>query len=287
MAGPDLPRPDQVSPAWRWVLTVFLLFLGGGWVVAQVNIWAQNELADGRAGLSWRDLMLRYHGDWVSMAAGEAAPSRMLEMIRGAMRQYFSSDDDYEVLLGWLKDGASREAFESGAEPTPHDVLFKCLRCHSGDSREPIGAKAPFGPDRFTVEYARVARFALPAAAGQTRVWRPPLDWREMVMSMHAHAFGVPMFLLALAALYLWAVPASGAPRARALLATGPLACFFIDLASWPLARLPGAVGTAFVALIPIAGAAFGVTYLVQWVAVMAALWRRPLAALRARIAAR
>lgn len=287
MAGPELPRPDELSPPWRATLTMFLLFLGAGYLVAQVNIWGQHELADGRPGLSWRDLVLHYRGDWADLRHGQAAPSRMLEMIQGAMRQYFNSDDDFQSLFGWLKRGAPREAFVEGPDPTPHDVIFKCLRCHAADSRESIGRKAPFGPDRFTVEYDQVARFTLSAPPGAARVWRPPVDWRELVMSMHAHVFGVPMFLLALAVLFLWTGRPTGSPRLRTVLAAGPLACFLVDIASWPLARLPGVAGVFFLLLIPVSGAAFGFAYLAQWFVVMAALWRRPLASLLARRAAR
>jgi hypothetical protein len=260
------------------LLICFVVFLGAGYVVAQLNVLAQNQMIDGEPGLSFADLKLKYHGGWIEREPGKAAPSRMLEMIRGAMREYFQTDEHYEVLVRWLESGAGRVQFEAGPAPTPHDVLFTCLDCHSPESGEAIGRESPFGPDLFSVEYDMVSKFTLAGSAektdksGRARVWRAPVRWQALVMTAHAHVLSVPIFVAMLGGLFLW----TGWPRAqrrRTLLACAPLVFFLADLACWWLARLPG-VGPFFVGLIAVAGALFGASYALQWAVVMMALCR-------------
>lgn len=277
-----VPLPTDLHLArlplpWRGLLTCVLIFLGAGYFAAQINVLAQNELTDGEPGLSARDLILKYHGGEVEVRAGEAAPSRMLEMIQTAMRQYFTEDAHFTVLHDWLKAGAPRDRFSSGADLTPELVLaLDCMRCHAADSGKEIGTLSPFGPDLFTVEYDRVAELALAHEHdhenGAATVWRPPRDWRALAMSTHAHLLAVPMFVGLLGALFLlshW--PA--ATGLRTVLACAPLVFFLLDVAFWWLARLDG-IGPAFALGIGATGALFGLTFLFQWVVVMIALWR-------------
>ncbi len=164
MAAFDLPQLNRLPLAWRALITCFMVFLGTGDLVAQLNVLYQNELVDGQPGLSFTDLKLRYSGGYVTRSEGEPLPSRMLEMIAGEMRQYFDTDANYEVLNGWLAGGATSEAFEAGDEPTPHDVIFSdCMRCHAADSKEEPGPESPFGPDLFEVNYEMVSKFTLAA----------------------------------------------------------------------------------------------------------------------------
>jgi len=272
-----LPPLHSLPVAWRALLTVVVIFIGAGYFAALVNVLAQNELVDGQPGLSAADLILKYAGKQVPVVAGKAPPSRMLEMIRTAMREYFDSDDDFRVLERWLTAGASREAFTSGPEPTPHDVvLTTCLRCHAADSRKEIGRKSPFGPDQFTVDYEWVSKFTLAPPPGATSVWRPPRDWRDLALTTHAHMLSVPVFVVLLGALFLCSGWPQGESRAaavwRTVLACAPLVLFLADVACWWLARLPG-VGWVFALTIGATGVLFGVAFGLQWIVVIGALW--------------
>lgn len=279
-SGRLLPAMQNLPLAWKIVLSVVLVFLAAGYVAALANIYAQNERVDGKPGLSPRDLILKYAGGDVEVEAGRAAPSRMLEMIQGAMRQYFSDDASYRVLHEWLEAGAGEEAFrEASDDLSPEDVFIAdCLRCHAADSGEEIGMKSPFGPDQFTPDYRLIAKFALPHEPGQTTVHRDPIDWRDLAMSSHAHLLSVPMFLILLAGLFLWSGRPAGSSRgaqlARGVLAALPLAAFLADVACWWLARLPG-VGWLFALAIAGTGAVFGLGFVVQWLVVMRTLWAR------------
>lgn len=279
----QLPRLHQLPSPWRWLLTIVVIFLGAGYLAAVVNVYAQNELTDGEPGLGPRDLLLKFAGGTVEVKAGEAPPSRMLEMIAGSMRQYFSADAHYDVLAGWLADGASAAGFTK-ADPANADmspelvIMTDCLGCHGQDSGEQIANSAPFGPDSFTPDFEMVSKFTVRPEPGAAEAYRPPQDWRHLALVTHAHLLSVPIFVVLLAALFLWAGwPASTA--ARGWIACLPLAGFLLDVACWWLARLPN-VGPAFAYAIGATGALFGVFYVLQWGVVMLALWR-PMAAAR------
>lgn len=271
MSAREIPKLHELPLAWKGLITCFLLLLGSGYFVAQLNVLARNQYVDGKPGLGFRDLLLKYHGGRVTAEPGEALPSRMLEMIQGSMRQYFQNDHENAVLLGWLRNGATREAFTAGDEPTPSDVMLTCLRCHAADSGEDIAKDSPFGPDMFDLDFDLVARHTLSAEPGASSVWRPPTAWEDLAMTTHAHIFSVPTFVIMLGGLFLW----SGWPSGlwRTYLGCAPLALFFAELASWWLARIPG-IGAFFAIMIGVFAAAFGIAYLFQWVIVMLALWR-------------
>lgn len=269
-----IPALSKLPIWWRALITCALLFLGGGYFAAQLNILAQNELADGVPGLSADDLRIRYSGMFVKGSTDEPPPSRMLEMIRGDMRENFTDDASFDVMLNWLRKGASEADFASGPAPTPADVLVEdCLRCHAAEGGKKIGQKSPLGRDTKTASYQMVSKFAPPSAA-DGRVWHPPRDWRDLAMTTHAHLLAVPMFVLLLAVLFLWSGAFASRPALRSLLACAPLAIFLLDVSFWWLARLPG-VGPIFALAIGVTGALFGVCYLTQWVIVLIALWRR------------
>ena len=270
---------NAVPLAWRVLLTTVVVFIAGGYVAALVNIVGQNELTDGQPGLSTRDLLLRYSGANVDVTAGEAPPSRMLEMVSTAMRGYVSSDAEFEVLVGWLRHGATRAAFTAGPEPTPHDVILaNCLRCHAVDGGEEIAATAPFGPDLFEVNFQQVSEFTLTAEPGQTRVWRAPRDWRALALTTHAHLLSVPVFVVLLGGLFLWTGWPHRASRGgewlRVVLGSAPLVFFLIDVACWWLARIPE-IGWLFALTIGATGALFGATFVLQIIIVLRGLWRR------------
>jgi hypothetical protein len=279
--GGRIVQPSELSPPWRWLITCVLVFLLGGYFAALVNVVGQNELTDGQPGLGPRDLLLKYHGGWVELKAGEAAPSRMLEMIQTAMRQYFDSDDDFNVLLGWLKSGAGEEQFAAGPEPTPLDVvLTTCLRCHAAEGAEEIGTKSPLGMDQYTPDFEMISEFTLAGGhqhedehgEAENRVWREPRDWRDLALTTHVHMLSVPMFVVLLGALFLWTGALSARPRLRTTLACAPLVLFLLDIAFWWLARLPG-VGPAFALGIGATGALFGASFVAQWAIIIRNLW--------------
>lgn len=273
-----LPTPETLSRAWRVLLSTVVIFIAAGYAAALVNVYAQNELVDGRAGLGPRDLILRYAGGHVAVEAGAAPPSRMLEMIQGSMRQYFTDDAHFDVLLDWLAQGAPEAGFSGDAEITPESViLLDCLRCHAEDSGHEIAEQASFGATMFAPEFEQVASFTTQVAPGETTAYRPPRGWRELALTTHVHMLSVPVFVVLMGALFLWATPGARGGW-RTLLGAAPLGLFLLDIACWWLARIPE-VGWLFALTIGATGALFGATFGWQILVVLRALWRPPRAA--------
>lgn len=97
----------------RLMLTAFLAIVGAGYLVATVNIYERHGMADGKPGLTVDDIRAVYSG--MTMRTSGPAPSRMLTMVSGAMRQYVSDEADFATLTAWLRAGGS-EAGLDGAE---------------------------------------------------------------------------------------------------------------------------------------------------------------------------
>ena len=267
----DLPR------AWRILLFVVVLLIGLGYGSALVNVYGQNELVDGKPGLTIDDLRLKYRGAYVEVEAGEAPPSRMLEMIQGSMRQYFSDDNEFDLMYAWLSSGATEGGLDEGEELTPSDVLVvSCLSCHADDAGHEIAATASFGPGQFEPpSYEKLSKFVSVVEPESGKAWVAPRDWRSLALTTHAHMLSVPIFVVFLAGLFLWSRPASLDATTTGWLAATPLLLFLTDVACWWLARLPTG-GTLFLYILMASGAAFALTFGGQWLFVMWNLLRGP-----------
>jgi hypothetical protein len=253
------------------MLTAFLIIIGFGYLAAVANIHHRHQLADGREGMSLDDIRAVYGGLAASREAGAEVPSRMLTMIRGAMREYLSSDEDFSVLEGWLKAGAAPAALDQGAgRQTPRRVLLRnCLRCHARSTGTEISRQSDFGEDEFDVDPARLARFtaAGPQATTGPAVVPPQYTLPRLVLVSHIHMLAIPVFALVVGALF---AVSRFPPRPRAVLTPLPMLGLVIDFGSWWLARVSG----GFIVGIAAAGAAFGVAFGLQLLVILVDLWR-------------
>lgn len=261
-----LPTPLKL------VLTAFLAMLGAGYLFAIANIYATHSGDDGRPGLTIDDLKAAYSGVTVEKTSVKTAPSMMLKMIEGAMRQYVSDDADYGVLHGWLAAGNGEAGLDREKDGrTPRRVItLNCLRCHASDSGEIIGTKAPFGPDQLTVEYAMVSKFTTAGTASESGTIRiGPQSAPHLILITHAHMLAIPIFTLMVAFLF-WLTPLPAGMRAT--VAPIPMIALVFDFSSWWLAR----VAPGMVYVIMAAGAAYGAAFGLQLLAVACGVWWRP-----------
>lgn len=260
----DLPFPLRLT------LAIFALLVGAGYGFAVANIVASHQMADGVPGLSLNDLRVVFAGGNVARSGSGAVPSRMLQMLEGAMRQYVSDDAEFAVLRDWLAAGAPATELDAahGERSAERTIILNCLRCHAADSGEPIGRKSPFGPDQLTVAPQMIAPF-LPKAAtgGAAGVEVEPQPAAHLILITHAHMLAIPVFTLIVAGLFSAARFPS---RVRAAVLPAPMAALAVDFSSWWLARAwPGAIY-----LIAVAGAVFGVAFAAQLLAVLVELVR-------------
>lgn len=261
---PALPTSTRI------MLTAFLAIIGSGYLVAVANIYSRHQMADGKEGVSLGDLRVVYSGTTVA-ADSKELPSRMLTMIRGEMRQYFSSDANFSVLESWLKEGGSEAGLTKGeAKAKPNRVLLvDCMRCHAQSSETRISKEAPFGPDEFTIDYNLISRFVSPSkgqSPGEVRV-PPQYTIPRLVLVSHQHMLAIPMFTLIVGLLFMTTrLP----PALRGVMTPIPMIAVLFDLSGWWLAR----VADSFVMVIAGAGGLFALSFGFQIFCVLVDMWR-------------
>jgi hypothetical protein len=261
-------------------LTAFLALLGGGYLVALGNIYMHHAEADLEPGLTPADVVRVYHGLEKEMTVEMVVPkSAMLKQVEpgGAMRKYLEKggEESVRVLMAWLEDGAERDSFEKEelvepGDPSPQDVIAEtCVRCHNATSGEK--SDTPYAETRDDLPtFELVSQVALPPVpdleSGKKTVYLPPMGLDALVQVTHVHIISIPMFALAVAALFLLT---NQSARVKALLTPIPMLAVCLDIGSWWLARPL----EPFAYLVAAAGAIFGTALALQLVCVLGSLW--------------
>lgn len=256
----------------RLMITAFLAIIGSGYLLAVANVFYSHQMADGKPGVTLDDIRAVYAGMDVS-AAAEEVPSRMLTMIRGEMRQYFSSDANFSVLEEWLKSGGKEASLTEGkTRVNPQRVLLiDCMRCHAQGTGTQISNEAPFGPDEFNVDYAMISRFVTASeskAKGMLRA-APQYSISRLVLVSHQHMLAIPVFTLLVGLMFMTTRLPGGV---RAVLMPLPMLALVLDFSGWWLAR----IADASVYVIAAAGGLFGLTFGAQILCILVELWRTP-----------
>ena len=111
----QLPKPLKVA------LSLTLIVLGVGYLIALVNLHLTYHLTDGEEGLTPEDLKRAFYGDRNN--------TRLAAKIDGgSMEQFLPNPGDKEKILSWIQDGVYEEGYEEVVVP----ILTKnCLRCHN------------------------------------------------------------------------------------------------------------------------------------------------------------
>jgi hypothetical protein len=105
----------------KLAITVLLIVAGIGYLLGFANIYLTYSPVDQKPGLSLNDISLSFYGS--------RGGTRLEKSIDGSMKQYFSSDADYQAIKSWLKAGAKEEEFASVLS------IFEasCNSCHSAE----------------------------------------------------------------------------------------------------------------------------------------------------------
>ena len=111
----SLPRPLKA------VVSLTLIVLGVGYLVAMVNLYLTYSMTDGEAGLTPGDLRRSFYGnrDNTKLAA---------KINGGSMEQFLTQAGDKEKVLSWIQDGADRDGYENAVQPI---LAANCVRCHN------------------------------------------------------------------------------------------------------------------------------------------------------------
>lgn len=277
-ASPRLRLPNLSLPA-KVTVTLFLLLIGSGYLVAVTKIYVWHNEADGVPGMSPDDLRAVYHGieKQVTEQMRETLIAPMLKQVSpgGKMRRHLLKGGEAaeRALITWLKAGASEATFTTPAQPgdpSPRQVIAnQCRECHNADGGDK--EDLPYA-DSATAEprYALVAEVAVPPlgkATEQPRTIRiEPMSVRELLQVTHVHILSIPVFTLCVAVLFLMT---GLSPKVKLIVAPLPMLATCLDFASWWLAR----PFEPFIFGIAAAGAIFGLSFGLQIVSILTSMW--------------
>jgi hypothetical protein len=263
------------------MLTLFLLIVGPGFLVATANIYYQHSDADLEPGMGLDDLRRTFHGmeKEITPDAEVLVSSPMLEQIRpgGDMREYLEPGGEPAIraLTGWLEAGAKEPDFakpdlaEAG-DPTAKEVIAECcVECHNADGGEmedsPFAASADDEPD-----YTLLVDYATPEyetkQEGPQLLKLAPTGIKELVHVTHAHILSIPVFTLIVGALFLMT---GLGPAWKLIIGPLPMLATLLDISSWWLSR----PFEPFIYVIAAAGAIFGVSYGLQILCILGSMW--------------
>ena len=271
----SLPLPARI------MVTLFLLLVGSGYLVATANIYLQHQDADLEPGLTPADLQRTFHGleKEVTPETPVTVTSQMLEQVRpgGKMRKFLEKGGEpaIQALVSWLEGGAKEEDFaraglSRAGDPSAKEVIAaRCVMCHHADGGDmeklPYATNASSEP-----QYALVAKAAAPeyeqheSAPGKR--YLAPTGVKELVMITHAHILAIPVFTLIVGGLFLMTGLGS---TAKLILGPLPMLAIVLDIGSWWLARF----AEPFIHVIAAAGAIFGASFGLQIICILASMW--------------
>jgi hypothetical protein len=106
----------------KLALTVMLAVAGVGYLLGFLNIYLTYSPVDQKPGMSLTDISMSFYGS--------RGTSKLEKSIDGSMRQYLTSDADYQAVKGWLADGATEADFAQ-IKPIFDD---SCGTCHSAEA---------------------------------------------------------------------------------------------------------------------------------------------------------
>jgi len=105
----------------RLVLSLVLIVLGVGYLIATYNLYLTYNLTDGEPGLTVSDLRRAFYGrrDNTKLAS---------KIHGGSMEQFLRKAGDKEKILTWIQDGAEQGTYETTVRPI---LAENCIRCHN------------------------------------------------------------------------------------------------------------------------------------------------------------
>ncbi|MFQ5798788.1 MAG: hypothetical protein ACE5H0_08855, partial [Bacteroidota bacterium] len=114
-------RLRQFPKPLKFTISLTLIVLGVGYIIALGNLYLTYHLTDGEAGLTPDDLKRAFYGD--------RSNTRLAAKIDGgSMEQFLPVPGEKEKILSWIQDGADEEGYGEVVAP----ILTKnCLRCHN------------------------------------------------------------------------------------------------------------------------------------------------------------
>lgn len=225
----------------KLLYTSFLLLVGLGYLMATAYLYVTHEMNDNKPGLSVADVGNSYYGN--------RSGTRLEAAIRGSMSGNIS-DEDREVMVAWLKDGAQEEHFSKDIKP----ILDKtCLACHVQTSGMNL-------PDFST--YPGLHKFAEVDTG---------MSMASLLKLSHIHLFGISLLLFMLGSIFIQCEINVWFKR---FLVVSPMFAVFVDVLSWFLTKYDSHYAVIVIA----AGGILGMSMALQILISLYQIWtlKRP-----------
>ncbi len=223
----ELPRHLKV------LYSMILLILGLGYLFAVIQIFEVHAGADGKPGLSVRDIQIAY--------AGTPDNSRLETALRGPMSA-MASPEQVQQIIAWVRTGADEAEFNRDIQPI---LQAKCQLCHA--SRDPsLGSYAEVSP--------------LTATDGGVSIG-------ALVRVSHVHLFGMTLIFAFLGLIFSHAYVRQR--HLKSILIALPFLAIFVDIGSWWLTK----VSVVFAYTVFAGGAVMGIAFALQWLICAHQLW--------------
>ena len=235
---PSLPRLGQLPLPLKVVLSLTLLVLGVGYVIALLNLYLTYSLTDGEPGLTAADLRRAFYGnrDNTKLAA---------KIDGGSMAQFLTDAADRGKILTWIQDGAERAGYEAVVAPLLRE---NCVRCHN-----------PQGLQRF----APLTTYEEVMVVTQIDRGEPPALWARVA---HTHIQSIGLMFLVMGGVFSMTAIAE---RKKVAILVVPFAALLVDFGTRFLARyVPG-----IVYLMMLSGAVIGLSFAVMILAPLYEMW--------------
>jgi hypothetical protein len=193
-------RFQDISVSERILNTVFLLTIGLGYMAALANLYYTHQGLDGKAGLSFEDVVISYHGSKNKTRLGTA--------IQGIMEPNLKYKSDKDVILKWIQDCADEQGYNEIVAP----ILNRdCVVCHTPSVN-------PSLPD--LTHYATVSEVAHAGGASIP----------TLVRVSHIHLFGIAFILFFIGKIFLLCDLNLYVKRVAVVI---PFAAMLLDVLSW------------------------------------------------------
>lgn len=225
----------------KLLYTSFLLLVGLGYLMAMSYLYVTHEMNDKKPGLSVADVANSYYGN--------RSGTRLEAAIRGPMAGNISNDDR-DVMVAWLKDGAEEKHFEKDIKP----ILDKtCLACHVQSSGMNIA-------DLST--YQGIHKFAEVDTG---------MSMTSLLKLSHIHLFGISLLLFMLGSIFIQTEVNVWFKR---FLVVSPMLAVFVDVLSWFLTKYD----SHYAIIVIVAGGILGMSMALQIVISLYQIWtlKRP-----------
>ena len=229
-------RFRDISVSERLLNTVFLLTIGLGYLAALANLYYTHQGMDGKAGLSFEDVVISYHGSNDQTRLGTA--------IKGIMAPNLKFKSDQDVILQWIQEGAEEPAYNEKIAP----ILNRdCVICHTPSINKSL-------PD--LTHYATVSEVAHSGAASIP----------TLVRVSHIHLFGIAFILFFIGKIFILCDINVYVKRLAVVI---PFAAMLLDVLSWFITR----ENSSFAYVVIFSGALMGISMGLQILLSLYQMW--------------